>query len=82
MLTEYKTVNVLLCHIEMLGQLGTKSCGVKAGTGTDDLMLRQSGNLGKYIGQYVNRVTYDNINRIRACFTIWGVMLFKMFTLV
>ena len=68
MLAVYVCMDVLLCNVEMSGQAVTKTCSIQKCTGSDDLVLRKSGNLCKYISQYVNRVAYDNVLRIRRRF--------------
>ena len=66
MLTKYISMNIFLCNFIMLGQSITQSCGIQNGTGTDDVALRNTGNLRKYIGHYVDRIAYDHIFCIRS----------------
>ena len=68
MLTEYISVNVLLGNIKMLCQSATKSCCIQDCTGTNDLILRQSGNLCEYISHDINRIAYDYIECIWCLF--------------
>ena len=68
MLTKYISVDVLLCNIKMLCQSTAKSCCIQDRTRTDDLTLRQSGDLRKYISHNIHRITYDHIQCIRCLF--------------
>ena len=61
MLTKYICMNVILCYIKMLGESAAKTGRIQNGSGSDDLVFRQSGNLGKYLGHDIYRVTYDDI---------------------
>ena len=45
MLAVYVSMDVLLSNLAVLGETVTKTCGVKNRTGTDDLLLRDTGNL-------------------------------------
>ena len=67
MLTEYISVNVLLGNIKMLCQSAAKSCCIQDCTGTNNLILRQSGNLCEYISHDINRIAYDQIKGIWSC---------------
>ena len=55
-------MDVLGTDVEALCQLRLQTAGVQNGAGADDLMLRQTGNLGKYIGENIHGVGYDDIN--------------------
>ena len=68
MLTEYISVNVLLGNIKMLCQSAAKSCCIQDCTGTNNLILRQSGNLCEYISHDINRIAYDYIECIWCLF--------------
>ena len=65
MLTKYISMNIFLCNFIMLGQSITQSCSIQNGTGTDDVALRNTGNLRKYIGHDVDRIAYDHIFCVR-----------------
>ena len=59
-------MNVLLVNLIILSKSCTKTCGVKNGTGTDDVFLRKSGNFVESIGKYVNRIAYKDVDSIRS----------------
>ena len=65
-LAVYVSMDVLLSNLAVLGETVTKTCGVKNRTGTDDLLLRDTGNLCEDIGHDINRVAYDHIFCIRS----------------
>ena len=68
MLTEYVSVNISLCYLEVLGESVAKSCCVKDGSGSHNLILRKTGNLGKYVGHDVYRIAYDDVLGIWSFF--------------
>ena len=48
---------------EPLCQLRLQTAGIQNGTGADDLILGQSGDLVKHIGQHIHRIGNDHIDR-------------------
>ena len=63
-LTHDVGVHVLLVDLVVFGQSCTQTGGVQNGTGTDDLLLRQTGALAEGIGKNVNRVADDYVLRV------------------
>ena len=61
MLTKYISMDISLCNFKVLGKSIAKSGCVKDGSGSHDLILRKTGNLGKYISHNIYRITYDDI---------------------
>ena len=68
MLTENISMNIFLCHLEVFGNTTFQSCGIQNRTGTDNLILRQTGNFSKYISHDIYRIAYDYVKSIRSCF--------------
>ena len=65
MLAVHIGMDIFLRHVEMLGKTIPQSGCIQHSTGTDDLILRQSGDPGKYIGQNVHRVADDDVDGVR-----------------
>ena len=66
MLTEHVRMYVALADIIELGQTGTKSRGVENRTGTDNLILRNAGELVECIGHNIDRVADDDVDCLRS----------------
>ena len=66
MLTENISMYVLLAYVEVLGKSCAESCGVEDRTGTDYLILGQSGVLAELIGENVNGIAYNYIDGVRS----------------
>ena len=77
MLTKYISVDVLLCNIKMLCQSTAKSCCIQDRTGTNNLILRQSGNFCEYISHDINRIAYDYIESIWCLFNNFRCNIFE-----
>lgn len=58
-------MDILRADAEALCQRGLKTACIQNGAGADDLTLRQAGDLCEHIGQHVDRVGDDDIDRIR-----------------
>ena len=57
-------MDILGADAEALSQFRLQTAGIQNGTGADDLALGQAGNLGKHIGQNINRIGNDDVVRI------------------
>ena len=58
-------VDVLRADVEPAGQRGLQAAGVEDGAGADDVVFRHAGNLVEDVGQHVDRVGDDHIERVR-----------------
>ena len=67
-LAKHISVDISLGYFEVLGKSIAKSCCIKNSSGSHNLILRKTGNLGKYIGHNVYRVAYNNILCVRSFF--------------
>ena len=68
MLAKHICVDISLGYFEVLGKSVAKSCCIKNGSGSHDLILRKSGNLGEHIGHNVNWITYNDVLGIWSFF--------------
>ena len=58
-------VDVLRADVEPAGQRGLQAAGVENGAGADDMIFGHAGDLMEHIGQHVDRVGHDDIERVR-----------------
>ena len=66
MLSKYIRMDIALADIITFGQPRTQPCRIQNRTGTEDMVLRQSGNLMKCIRQNVHRIADNNICSVRS----------------
>ena len=64
MLAQHEGMNVLLVHVQLLSQRGAQAGGIQLRARADNAALRDAGNLGEHIGQNVDGVADDDIDRI------------------
>ena len=63
-LAENKAVNVLRVQADMLGNARAQAAGIEQRARANDLALRQTCNLEDGIGENIDRIGNDDINRV------------------
>ena len=81
MLAENISMNIALVYIVILGESRTQARGIEYRTGTDDMALGNIRELVESISQNINGIA-DYYTASGAYATIFGMMLFVMFTFV
>ena len=65
MLAEDIRMNVLLINVVVLCQARTQTSRIQDRTRTDNLLFPEAGGLAELIGQDIDGIAYDDVNRIR-----------------
>ena len=73
-------VHVLDVDAGLLGDQEAQTCGVKVGTGAEDLVCRQAGDLLGNMGCDINRVGDEHVDGVRSTLTRFGMMALRMLT--